>query len=100
MAAGGFEDGGVKILRSNLSAFLYLDTTIKSGLCVQIAIVSALLGLLPFDFETIIQDKVSYPASSNQYVEVNLIKTWFSFLSPKQKELSCNTLQVAVCSVS
>ncbi|XP_022954739.1 restin homolog isoform X1 [Cucurbita moschata] len=100
VAAGGFEDGGVKILRSNLSAFLYLDTTIKSGLCVQIAIVSALLGLLPFEFETIIQDKVSYPASSNPYVEVNLIKTWFSFLSPKQKELSCNTLQVAVCSVS
>ncbi|XP_008445605.1 uncharacterized protein LOC103488580 isoform X1 [Cucumis melo] len=98
--AGGFDDGGVKILRFNLSAFLCLDTTIKSGLCVQIATVSALLGLLPFDFETIIQDKVSYLASSSHYAEVNLIKTWFSLLSPKQKELSRNILQVGVCNVS
>lgn len=98
--AGGFEDGGVKILRSKLSAFLWLDTTIKSGLRVQIATVSALLGLLPFDFETIVQDKVSYLASSSHHAEVNLIKTWFSLLSPKQKELSRNILQVAVCNVS
>ncbi|XP_023000919.1 uncharacterized protein LOC111495215 [Cucurbita maxima] len=98
--AGGFENGGVKILRSNLSSFLCLDTTIKSGLPVQIATVSSLLGLLPFDFETIVQDKVRCRASSNQYVEVNLIKMWFSLLSPKQKELSCNILQVAACNVS
>lgn len=100
MAAGGFEDGGVKILRSNLSELLCRDTTIKSGIYVQIGIVSALLGILPFDYETIVQDKVSYPASSSEYVEVNLIKTWFSLLSPKQEELSCNILQVAVCNVS
>ena len=87
-------------MRSNLSAFLCLDTTIKSGLCVQIATVSALLGLLPFDFETIVQDKVSYLATSSHYAEVNLIKTWFSLLSPKQKELSRNILQVGVCNVS
>ncbi|XP_038893728.1 uncharacterized protein LOC120082568 [Benincasa hispida] len=99
--AGGSEDEGVKILRSNLSAFLCLDNTIKSGLCVQIATVSALLGLLPFDFETIVQYKVSYLASSSRhYAEVNLIKTWFSLLSPKQKELSRSILRVAVCNVS
>ncbi|TYJ99817.1 uncharacterized protein E5676_scaffold446G00190 [Cucumis melo var. makuwa] len=98
--AGGFDDGGVKILRFNLSAFLCLETTIKSGLCVQIATVSALVGLLPFDFETIVQDKVSYLASSSHYAEINLIKTWFSLLSPKQKEFSRNILQVGVCNVS
>ncbi|KAH7547478.1 hypothetical protein FEM48_Zijuj01G0314300 [Ziziphus jujuba var. spinosa] len=90
--AFGYEDKGVQQLRCNLVTFLCGGCT-KKGLLVQIATVTALLGLLSLDFETIIQDTVKFLANSSQSFAADSIKKWFSSLSGKQQDLSLNLLQ-------
>ena len=63
--SGGYEDAGVENLRCNLSAFLSRDATMKAGLPIQIATVTALLGLLPLNFETLVQDRKSTRLNSS-----------------------------------
>ncbi|XP_050288057.1 uncharacterized protein LOC126726747 [Quercus robur] len=93
--AGGYEDKGVENLRCNLSAFLSRDATMKAGLPVQIATVTALLGLLPLDFETLVQRNVKLQETATQSVLVDYIWNWFSLLSKEQQELSVSLLQTA-----
>ncbi|GMY38164.1 hypothetical protein FCV25MIE_33408 [Fagus crenata] len=93
--AGGYEDTGVENLRCNLSAFLSRDATMKAGLPIQIATVTALLGLLPLDFETLLQSNVKLQATASQSVLVDFIRKWFSLLSKEQQELSVSLLQTA-----
>lgn len=90
--AFGYEDKGVQQLRCKLVTFLCGGCT-KKGLLVQIATVTALLGLLSLDFETIIQDTVKFLANSSQSFAADSIKKWFSSLSEKQQDLSLNLLQ-------
>ncbi|KAM4112485.1 hypothetical protein ACJW30_05G143900 [Castanea mollissima] len=92
---GGYEDKGVENLRCNLSAFLSRDATMKAGLTVQIATVTALLGLLPLDFETLVQRNVKLQETATQSVLVDYIWKWFSLLSKEQQELSVSLLQTA-----
>ena len=82
-------------MRCNLSAFLRRDATMKAGLPVQIATVTALLGLLPLDFETLVQRNVKLQETATQSVLVDYIWKWFSLLSKEQQELSVSLLQTA-----
>lgn len=91
--AFGYEDRRVERLRCDLSAFLRLGISKKAGLPIQVAIVTALLGLLSVDFETIIQTNEKLPAIVSESVADDLLRTWFSLLSKKQKDLSFSMLQ-------
>lgn len=91
----GYEDKGVEILRCQLSAFLCRDSAINVGLPTQIATVTALLGLLPSDFETIIQGNVEPAAIASQSDPAQSIRKWFSLLPKKQQDLSFGFLQTA-----
>nr|POE92703.1 hypothetical protein CFP56_42016 [Quercus suber] len=93
--AGGYEDKGVENLRCNLSTFLSQDATMKAGLPVQIATVTVLLGLLPLDFETLVQCNVKLQETATQSVLVDYIWKWFSLLSKEQQELLVSLLQTA-----
>ena len=93
--SGGYEDAGVENLRCNLSAFLSWDATMKAGLPIQIATVTALLGLLPLNFETLVQSNVKLQATASQCVLVDFIRKWFSLLSKEQQELFVSLLQTA-----
>ncbi|KAI9195861.1 hypothetical protein LWI28_018821 [Acer negundo] len=59
--ACGYEDKEVESLRNKLSSFLMGDTTIVAALPVQIATVTALLGLVPLDFEQIVEINAKHP---------------------------------------
>ncbi|TXG73481.1 hypothetical protein EZV62_002060 [Acer yangbiense] len=91
--ACGYEDKEVESLRNKLSAFLMGDTTIVAALPVQIATVSALLGLLPLDFEHIVEINAKHPIISSQSVPADCIRKWFSLLSKKNQALSSSLLQ-------
>ncbi|PQM42228.1 uncharacterized protein Pyn_27975 [Prunus yedoensis var. nudiflora] len=91
----GYDDKGVEILRGQLSAFLCQDSAISVGLPTQIATVTALLGLLPSDFETIIQGNVEPAAIASQSDPAQSIRKWFSLLPKKQQDLSFGFLRTA-----
>ncbi|XP_024022816.1 uncharacterized protein LOC21408653 [Morus notabilis] len=91
--AFGYEDRQVEQLRCDLSSFFRLSITKKAGLPIQLAIVTALLGLLSVDFETIIQTSEKLPAIVSESVAADLLRKWFSSLNKKQKGLSFNVLQ-------
>jgi hypothetical protein len=82
-------------LRCNLSVFLSRDATRKAGLPIQIATVTALLGLLPLDFETLVQRNVKIQATASQSVLADSVTKWFSLLSKEQQDLSLKLLQTA-----
>ncbi|KAJ0018587.1 hypothetical protein Pint_11304 [Pistacia integerrima] len=91
--ACGYEDKEVESLRSKLSAFLQRDTTTRAGLPIQIAVVSALLGLLSLDFKQIIQINTKCPTIASQSVPADHIRKWFSSLSKENQALSFSLLQ-------
>lgn len=93
--ACGYEDKEVESLRSKLSAFLRWDTTTRAGLPTEIAIVSALLGLLSLDFKQIIQINTKRPTIASQSVPADHIRKWFSSLSKENQALSFSLLQCA-----
>jgi hypothetical protein len=80
-------------LRCNLSVFLSRDATRKAGLPIQIATVTALLGLLPPDFETLVQRNVKIQATASQSVLADSVRKWFSLLSKEQQDLSLKLIQ-------
>lgn len=77
-----------------MSTFLWRDTATRASLPVQIAIVSALLGLLSLDFEQIIKTNKEYSTIASQSIPAaDHIKKWFSSLSNKNQALSFSLLQ-------
>lgn len=91
----GYEDKGLEILRCQLSVFLCRDSAISVGLPTQIATVTALLGLMPSDFETIIQGNVEPAAIASQSDPAQSMRKWFFSLPKKQQDLSLGFLQTA-----
>ncbi|KAF8027739.1 hypothetical protein BT93_E0606 [Corymbia citriodora subsp. variegata] len=87
--AGGFDDVGVQSLRCFLYSFLQQATTLNMGFSTQTAITTALLQLVPLDFENIVQGN----ASVSQSAPACAVKKWFSSLTREQKTLICNLLQ-------
>ena len=92
VSAFGYEDNGVENLRCKLSGFLSRDATIRMALPVQIALATALLGLLSLDFEKLIQSNSCLPAMSRQSVSIDHIRSWFSSLTKEQQALSLSLL--------
>ncbi|KAF5444885.1 hypothetical protein F2P56_033977 [Juglans regia] len=93
--AGGYEDKGVENLRCNLYTFLNRYTTMKAGLHLQIATATALLGLLPDDFDALIQSNVKIQVTATQSLLADSMRKWFSLLSKEQQDLSVRLLQPA-----
>lgn len=89
--AGGFDDVGIQSLRSSLYSFLRQATTLNMGFSTQTAIATALLRLVPLDFENILQGN----ASVSQSAPACGVRKWFSSLTREQKTLICNLLQSA-----
>ncbi|KAF7801624.1 maternal effect embryo arrest protein [Senna tora] len=83
--AGGYEDRGVENLRCNLSAYLCRNSSIKAGF----ATACALLGLLPFDVETLLQNSIDLPENSSKFVssEGEKLRKWFSGLDKDKQDL-------------
>lgn len=92
--ACGYEDKEVESLRSKLFAFLWQDSTTRAGLPIQIAVISALLGLLSQNFEQIIQINIKCPTTASQSVPAaDNIRKWFSSLSKENRALSSSLWQ-------
>ncbi|KAK6916896.1 hypothetical protein RJ641_017647 [Dillenia turbinata] len=83
----GHEDVGVVNLKCRLSSFLYPTTMQKFGLSFQIAIATALLGLLSIKFEDLIQSRVELPSVGADSVPTSLIRKWYFSLGSKQQSL-------------
>ncbi|XVF26278.1 hypothetical protein REPUB_Repub14bG0002100 [Reevesia pubescens] len=77
----GCEDKEVENLRVKLSALLWQDTTIKAGLPIQLATVTALVGLQSLDFEKAILENVKLPVMSGQFFPADLMRNWFALLT-------------------
>ncbi|XVF23014.1 hypothetical protein REPUB_Repub13aG0001300 [Reevesia pubescens] len=86
--AVGYEDKEVENLRVKLSAFLWRETTIRAGLCIQLATVTALLGLISLDFEKVILGNVKIPVMSGQFDPADLVRNWFPLLTEEQQAMS------------
>lgn len=82
-------------MRGNLSAFLSRESTMKAGLPLQVATITALLELLPLDFDTLIQSNGEIPATSTESVHAYYVRKWFSLLSKGQQDLSVRLFHAA-----
>ncbi|GLU17515.1 hypothetical protein SLE2022_338780 [Rubroshorea leprosula] len=91
--AVGYEDKGMENLRSQLSVFLWRDTTIRAGLPIQIATISAMLGLLPFSVVEVVKDNTKPPEITSHSDPVDLIGSWLHSLSEEQRALTISLLQ-------
>ncbi|XP_059666663.1 uncharacterized protein LOC132312333 isoform X2 [Cornus florida] len=93
--ANGYDDIGVGNLRSWLSSFLCQNSTRNFGLSIRIAAITALLGLLPVNFEELIKSNIEFPAIVSKSLPVDCIREWFSLLSNEQQSLLFGLLQSA-----
>lgn len=101
--ASGYEDNGVENLRCRLSSFLCQNSLKKLSQLSQIAIVNALLGLLPLSFKELIKSTDEVPAAVSPSDPTNCIREWYSGLSNEQQSLSFSLLQsasVSCCTIS
>lgn len=95
----GYEDIGIENLRSQLSAFLWRDSTIRAGLPFQIATISSLLGLMPFDMEKLYNDNEKPPNITRQSDPIDLVRNWLHSLSEEARAFSITLLQ-SICGLS
>ncbi|KAK8352850.1 hypothetical protein V6Z12_A05G120700 [Gossypium hirsutum] len=94
--AVGYEDKEVENLRAKLSAFLWQETTIRAGLPIQLASVSALLGLVSLDFKKASLENGNLPGMSGQCVPAELLRNWFLQLTEEQRSMSIRLFFQAV----
>ena len=80
-------------MRVKLSAFLWRETTIRAGLPIQLATVTALLGLISLDFEKVILENVKLPVMPGQFLAADVIRNWFSLLTEEQRAMSIRLFQ-------
>ncbi|KAM7505759.1 hypothetical protein LguiB_004663 [Lonicera macranthoides] len=92
----GYEDTGVKNIRDRLSEFLYESTSRQNGLAIQVATVTALLGVIPRNFEEIIKksnlELSALVVSHSVPPAADCISGWFSLLNKEQQSLSMSLL--------
>ncbi|KAI9122475.1 hypothetical protein K1719_006315 [Acacia pycnantha] len=90
--AGGYEDRGVENMRCYLFSSLCRNSSIKAGPSLQLATASALIGVLPFDAETLFETNSSLPVYSSKYVSGNLedLRKWLSGLDKDKRDLLCS----------
>ena len=80
-------------MRVKLSAFLWRETTTSAGLPIQLATVTALLGLISLDFEKVILENVKLPVMPGQFLAADVIRNWFSLLTEEQRAMSIRLFQ-------
>lgn len=83
-------------MRTYLSTFLGRESTKILGLPLQIAIVSALLGLLDLDFETLVRSSLTLHMLTGQATPADWVRNWFTSLSKEHQDLSLNLLKPGV----
>ncbi|KAK8551070.1 hypothetical protein V6N13_119561 [Hibiscus sabdariffa] len=91
--AVGYEDTEVVNLRVKLSAFLRRETTIRAGLPIQLATVSALLGLVSLDVEEFLLENGDLAGMSGQSVPADVLRNWFLVLTEEQRAKSIRFIQ-------
>ncbi|KAJ4832993.1 hypothetical protein Tsubulata_005283 [Turnera subulata] len=95
VAACGYEDGGVDTLSHKLCGYLTGEFAAKSGFPVQIATVSALLGLSSLDFRKVVSSNLELLTTGRLSEFSDRLRNWFSLLSKEQQVLSFALLQPA-----
>ncbi|XP_058071715.1 uncharacterized protein LOC131220870 isoform X2 [Magnolia sinica] len=91
--AGGYVQKGLEELRFSLSTFLDANITGERGLPFQFSAVHALIDLLPFGFEEVIQKNMELSVDTSQSAHAEAIRKWFSQLSKEQQDLSMRLFQ-------
>ncbi|KAK9022442.1 hypothetical protein V6N11_002704 [Hibiscus sabdariffa] len=91
--AVGYEDTEVVNLRVKLSAFLRQETTIRAGLPIQLATVSALLGLVSLDLEDFHLENGDLAGMSGQPLPADVLRNWFLVLTEEQRAKSIRFIQ-------
>ncbi|GMI91989.1 MATERNAL EFFECT EMBRYO ARREST 22, EMBRYO DEFECTIVE 1611 [Hibiscus trionum] len=91
--AVGYEDKEVENLRVKLSAFLRRETTMRAGLPIQLATVTALLGLVSLDFEQVHLENGDLAGMSGQSVAADVLRNWFLVLTEEQRAKSISFFQ-------
>ncbi|KAJ8467223.1 hypothetical protein OPV22_029775 [Ensete ventricosum] len=87
---GGYQQTGVPQLRNKLSTLLDTYAKGRSNLPNQLAIVGALVNLLPISFEEIINGRLEHPVDTIYPHQIKLVKQWFSHLDKKLQILVSN----------
>ncbi|XP_008793572.2 LOW QUALITY PROTEIN: uncharacterized protein LOC103709835 [Phoenix dactylifera] len=85
---GGYLQIGVAELRCSLSRILDASLTQKRSIPTQFSAVGALLNLLPFNFEEIVDGHPELSQDATEYGYVTQVKKWFSHLSMEQQAIS------------
>lgn len=94
--ANGYDDTNVENLRGRLSAFLCRSASSNMALPIQIATVTALLGVISLSFEELIKSSTELPEVASSSCPSDCIRRWFSLLSNEQQSLSMRLLIAGV----
>ncbi|XP_057952401.1 uncharacterized protein LOC131146676 isoform X2 [Malania oleifera] len=89
----GHEDMGIRNLRSRFSALLACYSPGISNFSLQVAVVYALLGILSFDFEELLQSNAEVRAFAGESGPADLIKNWFYSLGSEQQSVCVGFLK-------
>lgn len=94
--ANGYDDTSVENLRGRLSAFLCRSASSNMALPIQIATVTALLGVISLSFEELIKSSTELPEVVSYSSPDDCVRKWFSLLSNEQQSLSMRLLIAGV----
>ncbi|KAK1377363.1 hypothetical protein POM88_033556 [Heracleum sosnowskyi] len=83
--ANGYDDSGVETLRGRLSSFLNRKSSAIIDLPFHIAIVNALLGILPLRFEELFESKNELSEVVKDSAPADCIRNWFSLLNKEHQ---------------
>lgn len=81
----GWNDTSVESLRCHLYSFLCQARNSKLVFPTQCAIMMALLSLLPFDSEKILENTATLPETASISIPAQAIGRWFSRLSKEEQ---------------
>ncbi|XP_042468457.1 uncharacterized protein LOC122051396 isoform X1 [Zingiber officinale] len=88
---GGFQEIGVSQLRCNLSSLLKASLHGKNSLPNQLAIINALVNLLPLSFKEIVDRNHEHLVdAADQSQEIKVVKEWFAQLDKKMQVMVLN----------
>ncbi|XP_074558021.1 uncharacterized protein LOC141813913 isoform X2 [Curcuma longa] len=93
---GGYQEIGVSQLRCNLSSLLKASLHGENSLPNQLAIVNALVNLLPLSFKEIMDRNHEHLVDADQTQEIKVVKEWFAQLDKKMQVMALNFFGHAV----
>ncbi|XP_042473172.1 uncharacterized protein LOC122055692 isoform X1 [Zingiber officinale] len=88
---GGYQEISVSQLRCNLSSLLKASLHGKNSLPNQLAIINALVNLLPLSFKEIVDRNHEHLVdAADQFQEIKVVKEWFAQLDKKMQVIVLN----------